>query len=153
TVPRQGGTLIGFNVLGGGLNEVFGFGEAIQSEQHHQIQFSKTNPLTSSFTDPNESLIRIGYRRGSYSYSSPGTRTEALATYEDGTAAIIHRSYGAGRAYAFGLDLGFLLQTGYNNREEGIARSYANEYEPTLDVLLRLVEGIYREGQRDAVTL
>src|SRR5262245_761579 len=96
TVPRQGGTLIGFNVLGGGLNEVFGFGEAIQSEQHHQIQFSRTNPLTSSFTDPKESLIPIGYRHpagaiGSYGYSSPGTRTEVLATYEDRTAAIIQR--------------------------------------------------------------
>ena len=29
-LPRQGGTLIGFNVLGGGLNEVFGFGEAFR---------------------------------------------------------------------------------------------------------------------------
>ena len=28
-----------------------------------------------------------------------------------------------------------------------------NQYEPTLDVLLRLVEGIYRNSQRNAVTL
>ena len=155
-VPRQGGTLIGFNVLGGGLNEVFGFGEALSSGQHHQIQFSRTHPLTSSFIDLKESAIRIGNRQsagvtGNYGYTDP--RTEPLATYEDGTAAITHKSYGAGQAYAFGLDLGFLLQTGYGNREEGIARSYVNEYEPTLDVLLRLVEGIYRNSQRNAVTL
>jgi hypothetical protein len=76
-----------------------------------------------------------------------------LAIYEDGAAAITHRSYGTGQAYAFGLDLGFLLQTGYGNREEGIARSYVNEYEPTLDVMLRLLDGIYRNGERNAVTL
>jgi len=155
-VPRQGGTLIGFNVLGGGLNEVFGFGEAIPSGQHHQIQFSRTHPLTSSFIDPKESVIRVGNHQGPgvtgiYSYTDP--KTEPLAIYEDGTAAITHKSYGTGQAYAFGLDLGFLLQTGYNNREEGISRSYVNEYEPTLDVLLRLVEGIYLNGQRSAVTL
>jgi hypothetical protein len=131
-LPRQGGTLIGFNVLGGGLNEVFGFGEAIPSSQHHQVEFSRTHPLTSSFLDLQESIIRIGNRQGSgiggsYSYANPGT--EPLAHYEDGTAAITHKSYGAGQAYAFGLDLGSLLQTGYNNREEGIARSYVNGYE------------------------
>ena len=155
-VPRQGGTLIGFNVLGGGLNEVFGFSEALPSGQHHQIQFSRAHPLTSSFIDLKESVIGIGNRKppgvtGSYSYTGP--KTEPLAVYEDGAAAITHKSYGSGQAYAFGLDLGFLLQTGYNNREEGIARSYVNGYEPTLDVLLRLVAGIYRDGQSNAVTL
>ena len=152
-VPRRGGTLIGFNVLGGGLNEVFGFGEALPSGQHRQIQFSRTHPLTSSFIDLKESVIRIGNRqsRGGIGYTNPGT--DPLAIFEDGTAAITHKSYGTGQTYAFGLDLGFLLQTGYNNREEGIARSYVNEYEPTLDVLLRLIEGIYRKSQWNAVTL
>ncbi|HEX2522508.1 MAG TPA: hypothetical protein VHP35_10320 [Terriglobia bacterium] len=155
-VPRQGGTLIGFNVLGGGLNEVFGFGEAVPSSQHYQIQFSRSHPLTSSFIDAKESIIRIANHRskevaGSHSYTDP--ETEPLAVYEDGAAAITHRSYDTGQAYAFGLDLGFLLQTGYSNREEGIARSYVNEYEHALDILLRLVEGIYRNGQRSAVTL
>jgi hypothetical protein len=37
-----------------------------------------------------------------------------------------------------------LLLKGYNNREQGIARAYANEFEPALDVLLRLVANIYR---------
>jgi multidrug transporter EmrE-like cation transporter len=111
-VPHQGATLIGFNVLGGGLNEVFGFGEALPSSQHYEIQFSRTHPLTSSFLDPRESVIRIGNYQGpgvtgSYSYSDP--KSEPLAVYEDGAAAIIHKSYGWGQAYAFGLDLGFLL--------------------------------------------
>lgn len=153
-LPRQGGTLIGVNVLGGGLNEVFGFSEAVPSSQHGQIEFSRTHPLTSSFIDLTESVIRIGNHQGSggsYSYTNPGT--EPLALYEDGTPAITHKSYGIGQAYAFGLDLGSLLQMGYNNREEGVARSYVNGYEPTLDVLLRLVEGIYRNGQGNAVTL
>jgi len=78
---------------------------------------------------------------------------EAAARFDDGTAAITSRRVGAGHAYAFGVDLGFFLLTGYNNREQGVARSYANEYEPALDVLLRLLRDMYREGEPAAVTL
>ena len=78
----------------------------------------------------------------------------ALARFpEDGTAAITARQIGRGHAYALGVDLGFLLLKGYNNREQGIARAYVNEFEPALDVLLRLVANIYRAGEPAAVTL
>jgi hypothetical protein len=78
---------------------------------------------------------------------------EAIARFEDGTAAITSRRIGAGHAYAFGIDLGYLLLTGYNNREENVARSYVNGFEPALDVLLRLLRDMYREGEPAAVTL
>jgi hypothetical protein len=72
--------------------------------------------------------------------------------YDDGTPAIVQRSYGQGRAIAFGLDIGYLLAKGYNLREEGIAESYDNRFEPLLDVVLRMLKEIYRTSEPNAVT-
>jgi hypothetical protein len=84
-------------------------------------------------------------------YTRPQNRP--LALYEDGAAAITERPVGEGKAYAFGIDIGYLIQRGYNGRDEEIGRSYVNQFEPTLDVFLRLVKNIYVEGEADAVTL
>ena len=72
---------------------------------------------------------------------------------QDGTVAITQKFYGGGRAYAVGIDLGFLLLRGYNNRAEEFARSYVNQFEPSLDVLLGLVKAIYQAGEPSAVTI
>lgn len=154
--PSKGGTLIGINVEGGGLNEVFGFSEAQPSRTRREIAFDTEHPLASSFNDPRERYIPFSNPKfganavGSFGYIGA---KEPLARFDDGTAAITEHNIGEGHAYAFGIDLGFVLLTGYNNREQGVARSYVNEYEPALDVLLRLLRDIYREGEPAAVTL
>jgi hypothetical protein len=76
-----------------------------------------------------------------------------LARYEDGSAAILEREVGPGRLFALGIDVGALALTGYNNREEGIARAYVNAYEPLTDVFWRFLRQVYREGEPAAVTL
>ncbi len=155
--PRNGGTLIGVNVLGGGLNEVFGFREAQPSSRHYELRLNQNSPLLAQFTEPKEKVLRLGERStwrepvGSHSYVDP--KEPPLALYDDGAAAITQRSYGQGQAIAFGLDIGFLLAKGYNLRDEGIAQSYDNRFEPLLDVFLRLLKAIYRTGEPDAVTL
>ncbi len=153
---RERGTLIGSHVLGGGMNELFGFDEAIAAK-HTSVKFDTTQSMASTFTDPNESTIVIGNAAtpeslvGTYGYTLP--LNPPLAIFEDGTAAVTQKKFTSGRAYAFGIDLGFMLAKGYNNREEGIARNYVNGFEPSLDVLLRLVKNIYIEANPDAVTL
>ncbi|MDH3229329.1 MAG: polysaccharide deacetylase family protein [Alphaproteobacteria bacterium] len=153
-VPRDGGTLIGSRVLGGGLQEVFGFEDAVPSRQRFRVNLAGG---AGDAADPRESWLPLGAASGdgaaigSYAYTNP--LTAPLATYEDGSAAIIHRRVGSGHAYAMGIDLGELLLKGHNNRLQRIARSYANEFEPMLDVLLHLVEDIYREAEDRAVIL
>lgn len=153
---RERGTLIGSHVLGGGMNELFGFEEALAAK-HTEIRFDATQPMASAFTDPKERVIRIGNPAlpeslvGTYGYTRP--HNPPLAVFEDGSAAVTQKAFAKGRAYALGMDLGFLLMKGYNNREEGIARSYVNDFEPSLDVLLRLVKNIYLEANPEAVTL
>jgi hypothetical protein len=156
-VPREGGTLIGFNVLGGGLNEVFGFSEAVESRNRALLRFGPMSADRWQLSDDREKEIPIGNPKqrennlGTCAYSRP--REPAVASFEDGLAAITHRSIGQGHAYAFGVDLGAYFLKGYNNREEGLARSYVNAFEPAVDVFLRVLRGIYREGEPDAVSL
>ncbi len=153
---RERGTLIASHVVGGGMNELFGFDQAVAAK-HTSVRFDTTLALASTFTDPKETIIPIGNPAqpqtlvGTYSYTRP--QNPPLATFEDGSAAITQKHFSNGHAYALGMDLGFLLLKGHNNREEGISRSYANDFEPTLDVLLRLIKNIYLEANPNAVTL
>lgn len=156
--PRNGGTLIGVDVVGGGLNETFGFKSVSTSAQQYSIKLNPADsPLLSSFTDVRERTISMGDRRektadmGVYMYKSP--KFSPLAVYEDGTAAITQRTFGKGNAYAWGIDIGFLLHKGYSGRGETMARGYINEFEPTIDVVLRLLKEMYLTGSKDAVTL
>ncbi len=153
-VPRKGGTLIGVNVLGGGLQTVFGFREAVPSRARYRLTMQGA---IAGAADDKETTLPLGRADkrtaafGSHAYTEP--REAPVATYDDGSAAIVGRRIGAGWAYAVGIDLGALLLKGYNNREEGFARSYVNGFEPMLDVLLRFIAGVYRQGDDRAVIL
>ncbi len=155
--PREGGTLIATTVLGGGMNALFGFRDAVPSRDRPEVQLNPRLPLTAQFDDPRELQLPLGNRPGhgtlgSYGYTEPAE--PPVATYGDGTAAITRREFASGgAAYAFGVDVGDLLLIGQNDRDETIARSYVNAYEPTLDVYLRLLEAMYVRGEPDAVTL
>jgi len=154
--PKTGGTLIGVQVLGGGLNQVFGFRDAIASRQRYDVTLTQTDPLLAGLTDPREQQLRVGIRdkgievMGTYGYTEASA---PLARFEDGTAAITQVVHGRGRAYAIGLDLGFLLLKGYNNRGEELVKTFDNEFDPTLDVWLRLIKSMYRTAQEEAVTV
>jgi hypothetical protein len=151
--PAQGGTLIGFDVEGGGLQEVFGFSQLVPSSNRHAVTFDTHHPLATSFTHERERTVRFAAQAaatGSVAYTNV---SHAVARFDDGAVAMTSHQTGPGRAYALGIDLGALMLTGFNNREEGISRSYVNEYEPALDVWLRLFRQIYMEGEPLAVTV
>ena len=153
--PRNGGTLIGIQVLGG-LNEVFGFEEPVPSKQRFEIiiPHDSLSPIVGEFKDPKEFEISLGNKErfketmGTYSYSKP--QFAPLATYEDKSAAITQKFYGNGNAFAFGFDIGFLILKGHNIRHQDFNRSPANNFEPTIDVILRLIKNIYLQSDRNA---
>ena len=154
--PKTGGTLIGVQVLGGGLNHVFGFRDAVASRQRYDMTLATADPLLADLTDPREQRLRVGIRdkgievMGTYGYTDASA---PLARFDDGTAAVTQVAHGPGRAYAIGVDLGFLLLKGYNNRGEELVKTFDNEFDPTLDVWLRLIKAMYRTAQEEAVTL
>jgi hypothetical protein len=149
--PRNGGILMGVNVLGGGLADTFGFKETVESNKHKEIHFDTHNTLAQNFMDPHEKSINLEDTLIVNSYTQPTDKP--LATYEDGTAAITQKSIGKGKAYAFGMDLGQYILKGHNGRQASIARIYVNDYEPHADMLLRILRNIYISNQPDAVTL
>jgi hypothetical protein len=151
--PARGGTLIATNVLGGGMSYMFGFDKIIPSKDRHDIHWNTQHPLASDFLDPREKVATLGHDGliGSYSFTNPAETP--LAKFEDNTAAITQRHIGNGRAYAFGVDLGYYLISGYNNPDLPIARCYVNQLEPSLDTMMRVVKRIYQQSEPNAVTV
>jgi len=154
---NDGGTLLGFSVLGGGLNDMFGISGVIEGKDKAFLTFDTSYDETAGFTERGLKYIKIGNEEsdavnaGSNAYTA--TDAEVLAVYEDGTAAMTRHTYGKGQAYAIGLDIGQLLSKGYNRRQVLITDSYANRYRPTLDALLIFLEAVYQHNQEGAVTL
>jgi peptidoglycan/xylan/chitin deacetylase (PgdA/CDA1 family) len=155
--PREGGTLIGFNVLGGGLEETFGFGNAVPSREREELRFTDMTRELVAFTDERERVFRLADKSqpdralGLYAYSQP--LRPPLAVYNDGAAAITQKFFATGRAYAFGIDAGAFIIQGQHTRHEWLGRAYANEFEPPIDVLLRLLKAIYVTGEPNAVVV
>ena len=152
--PARGGTLVATHVLGGGLNELFGFSQAVPSTARSRMRFGANNAFVKRYFGTSEQSTQFGSARqprGSYAYANPtGT---VLAQYEDGTAALITRDIGQGRTYALGLDIGALSLLGQNNRQEGVNTSYVNTFEPGLDTLYLWLRDLYQQHEPDAVVL
>jgi hypothetical protein len=151
---RQGGTLVATHVLGGGLNGLFGFSEAVASTAHTHMRFGSENAFVQRYFGSAEQTLTLAspaQPRGAYSYSSPtGT---VLAQYEDGSPALISNISGKGRTYAMGLDIGAMALLGYNNREEGLHKAYVNSFEPGLDTAFLWLRDLYIKSEPDAVLL
>jgi hypothetical protein len=153
-VPRNGGTLIATQVLGGGLEEVFGYSGVVVASRNEEIRWNRAHPLMEQMTDPAEWMTKLNGKQensiGTYSY---GQARGALGSYPDGAVAVTAKDYDRGHAYAIGIDLGALLLKGYNNRTDGFTTSFDNRFDPTLDVWLRLLKGMYQLGEPTAVTI
>lgn len=154
---QGGGTLIGTNVLGGGLSDLFGFEGISESKSRHLLTFQNGFSETQNFESRGLSRVKIGSASdisanpGTNSYIGP--QNSPIAVYENGEAAIISNDYHNGKTYALGVDLGQLLAKGYNRRQVDISEHYANHYSPTLDAFLIFIEGIYKDQTTAAVTL
>jgi peptidoglycan/xylan/chitin deacetylase (PgdA/CDA1 family) len=156
--PKAGGTLMASNVLGGGLKEVFGFGDVLPSRKRFAMTFSPGAQTWLGFNEPEEKTVRFGdaarsseAQLGTHGYSQA---SDAVASFDDGAAAITRRRFpGGGSAYALGFDPGFLLLIGQNARGTEIERDYVNAYSPQNDLVLRFVRQVWREGEPLAVSL
>lgn len=152
---QTGGTLVAVDPLASPMQKLLGFAQAIPSRQHQTLTFIG-NPLSWPLEDGREKSVIINGTSpetimGTHSFLYP--RSQVVAAYEDGSAAIIKQEYGRGAAYGVGVDIGHWLLNGYNSRAELSSRSYVNEYEPTLDVVMQWLKSIYQKAEPDAVTV
>lgn len=151
---NDGGTLIGSHVLGGGLNDLFGFAEAVPSNTRRALQFPPDSATPLRYFGTRGHTLVMGSSTqptGTYSYSAP--TGQVLASYDDGSAAIVTRAVGKGRTYALGIDIGAFALRGHNNRQEGIAEQYVNRFQPGMDALFLQLRDWYVAHNRNAALI
>lgn len=157
----SGGTLIATQVLGGGLQDVFGFDAVSESRSHHRIDFdistSATEPSLDWLSHPHEHSVLLGNPKNPDSWIGTqvyeGAET-TLARFDDGSPALTrYQDASGGSAYALGFDLGFFIMRAHGDRNDQGYRSYANGYEPSVDVWLRWLRELYHQHEPLAVTL
>ncbi len=154
---RTRGSLIGINVLGGGLQSIFGFKSVESSRQHTRIVLQDSHPVMQELKDDDFRNIRLSTKDvndlsfGTHIYTEP--KHSALALYNDGSAAMVYNKFKDSETYAIGFDVGFYLLKAYNRRMENVADTYANGFESSVDNVLRLIKSMYQRHESRALTL
>lgn len=133
---HAGGTLLAFDLAGGGLGELFGVDGYAPSQSRELLTWARAGGV------PEEDTIRVNRESKLWTLGYAAAGAQVLASFDDGSTAVACRE-SAGMACVMGLDLGRLAQLGMDGRAEPINRHFVNAYEPTLDVLLRWVRDLY----------
>ena len=138
-----GGSLLSFDVEGGGLDDVFGIAGAPVGTHEDVVNWTDAKSVGY------DASIRVSKdgteaQLGVVAYKPADART--LATFGSGKAALICKTT-VGTACALGVDIGALTARSMNGREEAIGRSYVNGYEPSVDVLYRWLASFYVDGE------
>lgn len=131
--PREGGVLIASQVLGGGLEEVFGFRRVVEGLRPQSLSFA------SGLERPLKRLT-IPFSLTSLAY---GEAREVLARFDGGDAAIVQRRFPRGVAIALGVDLGSVAFLAHSGRDDVTPRPYVNAFVPLLDSLVHFVRQAY----------
>lgn len=140
---RSGGTVLTFDLAGGGLEELFGVASQESGRDRSEIRWLDPS------LKPADRLTRFNAERAEVQIGTTGinpTTATRLAEFDDGTAAAVCRRAG-GRACILGLDLGALTNRAMNGRAEQVSAEAVNSYDPSLDLVYRWIRDLYVEGE------
>jgi hypothetical protein len=154
----DGGALFAQNVLADALRDLFGFQEARRSLTRHRISFTGgADPILRYLNRPEEREVRLASAHYKETLWSSGYQSDpaavVLASYDDGSAALLARPLGRGRAYLCGPSLTNLVLRCQSNRDFEAERHYVNVFEPGADVWLLLLRAWYESSTPDAIRL
>ncbi len=139
---RSGGSMVAFNLAGGGLEELFGVRVGQETSARTRLSW------TEATGEPEADEIVVSgageAQVGSIGYEAVSARV--IARFADGTAGVTCRTVG-GEACLLGVDLGSLAQRSMNGRAESLSRTYVNGYEPSLDTVFRWLRDVYVAGE------
>ena len=158
----SGGTVVGFSVVGTAGQQLFGYGESREHRRRQRLVLQPTEWLADTLHKGGAAEIILG-NSAVEDDGLPGVhyldpQGAPLALYDDGSVAItrtVHASESGapGHAYAIGTDLGHFILRAQNGRFPMLSSHYVNTYQPQVDTLLRLLKGMYRDGDPAAITL
>lgn len=140
---RNGGTVVAFQLAGGGLDELFGVAPGATTTARTRL-----NWVAQTGRPAADQVVVSGHGEtqvASTGYSARNARIEA--TFEDGSVAAACRAVGPGRTCVLGVDLGALAQRSKNGRAESMSRGYTNAYDPSVDTYFRWLRDIYVQGE------
>lgn len=140
---RSGGTVLTFDLAGGGLEELFGVASREPGRGRSEIRW------LDSALPPEDRLTRFNGARTEVQVGSYGidpTTAVRMGDFEDGSAAAVCRRVG-GRACILGVDLGSLTNRAMNGRAEQVSAQAVNSYDPGLDLIYRWIRDLYVEGE------
>src|ERR1700731_1794087 len=136
---ERGGSLFAVNVLARNLGGLFGFSAVLPSRQRYQVNFSAgSDPALRYLNRPEELQVPLGARKYDQIFWTNGYTPEetaaVLAHFEDGSAAVLRKSWGKGAAYLCGVSFHDVVLRNQVNRDYDAERHYINAFEPGADV-------------------
>ena len=139
----DGGSLLTFDLEGGGLNDLFGVAGAPTGAHADAMHWLGTD-LPYGEKDIRVSKHGSEGQVGVVAYTP--TTAKPLATFNSGGAGLACRKT-SGNACVLGVDIGALTARSMNGREEGVGRSYVNGFEPSVDALYQWIASFYVDGE------
>jgi hypothetical protein len=155
---QRGGNLFAVNVVARSLGPLFGFSAVTPSRQRYQVNFNAgSDPALRYLNRPEELQVPLGARKYDQIFWTNGYTPEetasVLARFEDGTAAVLRKSWGKGAAYLCGVSFHEVVLRNQVNRDFDAERFYVNAFEPGSDVWLLLLRAWYETSEPEAVRL
>jgi hypothetical protein len=155
---RSGGSLFAVNVLSRNLGPLFGFSAVTPSRQRYQVNFSAgSDPALHYLNRPEELQVPLGTAKYPEIFWTNGYTAEpsaaVLARFEDGSVAVLRKSWGKGTAYLCGLSFHDVVLRNQVNRDFDAERHYVNAFEPGSDVWLLFLRAWYETAEPGAVRI
>jgi hypothetical protein len=155
---RSGGSLFAIEVVTRSLGSLFGFSDVRPSRQRYQVTFSSgLDPALRYLNRPEELQISLGATKHSQIFWTNGYRPDetavVLARFEDGSAAVLRKTWGQGAAYLCGLSFHDVVVRNQVNRDFDAERHYVNAFEPGSDVWMLLLRAWYETAEPAAVAV
>ncbi|MFK8101964.1 MAG: T9SS type A sorting domain-containing protein [Saprospiraceae bacterium] len=147
---ENGGTLLAPRVQDEDLFPLFGIAGYESDFDRFEINWNATveSEALAWIDEPEEWTVSLGRSTYDAIYKTLGyapNSAETLATFEDGTAAVTHNTYGNGHAVTIGLSFKEVILRNQINRDYEAQRITSNGFEPTSDVFSLFVRGLYAE--------
>ena len=147
---QDGGVLVAPRIQDEDFYTLFGIDGYENSNARFEIRWDSTlaDASLKYIDEPEERVISLGRNTYSSIFKTLGYSTtfaKTLATYEDGSSAIIKNLYGNGAAVSIGLSWKEVILRNQINRDYEAQRITSNGFEPTSDVLFLFVRALFLE--------
>lgn len=145
-----GGILVTPRLENDRLFDLFGVNGYEASKSRYEINWDLTSNSSSLqwINEPEEQTISLGRSGNGEIFKTLGyelNTAESLANYPDGTSAITRNSYGSGFAITLGVSWKDVILRNQINRDYEAQRTTSNGFEPTSDVFMLFIRGLFLE--------